>query len=129
MTNAMSGEVSPFREAILRLTLHGANGTQEVETLLDTGYDGSLTLSPALVTALGLTYRHQGRAVLADGSEASFRVCEAFVDWFGERRRITVDEMDATPLAGMSLLYGCDLHIQVIDGGMVAITQLESNEP
>jgi len=121
----IEGQVNPFREPLVRLTLHGPEGQQqEVEAVVDTGFNGTLTLPPSIIEALGLPFRRQGRAVLADGSETLFRVFAGHVDWFGEQRRISVDEADTEPLAGMTLLYGCDLHVQVIDGGAVHISPL-----
>lgn len=38
----------------------------EVNAVIDTGYSGSLTLPPALVSELGLSYAFSGRATLAD---------------------------------------------------------------
>jgi predicted aspartyl protease len=57
-------------ECRIRLKVKGVRGRQqEVEAVIDTGYTASLTLPPAVVTALGLRWRSVNRFTLADGSE------------------------------------------------------------
>jgi clan AA aspartic protease len=97
---------------------------QEIEAVIDTGFDGSLTLPPPLIAALDLVWRRRGRALLADGSQSLFDIHEAIVVWDGEPRRIAVDTADIDPLVGMSLLYGFELTVQARDGGSVAIKPL-----
>jgi clan AA aspartic protease len=121
----ITGVVTTSRQAVIRLTVRGPEGQeQEIETVIDTGFDGSLTLPPTLIVALGLVWRRRGRALLADGSESLFDIYEAIVVWDGEPRRIAVDEADIDPLIGMSLLYGYELTVQAIDGGTVIIQAL-----
>jgi hypothetical protein len=44
----ISGVVTAYRQAIIRLTVHGPEGQkQEIEAVIDTGFDGTLTLPPA----------------------------------------------------------------------------------
>ena len=121
----ITGIVTTYRQAIIRLTVRGPEGQeQEIEAVIDTGFDGSLTLPPPLIAALGLVWRRRGRALLADGSESLFDIHEAIVVWDGEPRRIAVDTADIDPLVGMSLLYGFELTVQARDGGSVAIKPL-----
>jgi clan AA aspartic protease len=97
---------------------------QEIEAVIDTGFDGTLTLPPALITTLGLVWRRRGRVPLSDGSDSLFDIYEAIIVWDGESRRIAVDEADLDPLAGMSLLYGYELIVQAIEGDTVSIQPL-----
>jgi predicted aspartyl protease len=49
----ITGIVTGAREAVISLTVRGPNGQeQEIEAVIDTGFDGSLTLPLALITAL-----------------------------------------------------------------------------
>ena len=57
---------------------------QEVDALIDTGFNGFLTLPPAVVTALGLTRRSRGRAQLANGREEVFDIYGVTVLWDGQ---------------------------------------------
>jgi clan AA aspartic protease len=121
----ITGVVTASRQAIIRLTVRGPEGQeQEFDAVIDTGFDGILTLPPALITTLGLVWRRRGRALLADGSESLFDIYETIVIWDGEPRRIAVDEADIDPLVGMSLLYSYELIVQAIQGGTVIIQHL-----
>ena len=111
-------------EACVRLVAKGSQGQQEIEAVIDTGYTGSLTLPPSVVTALGLKWQSVDRGTLADGSECLVDVFEAEVEWDGKSRRVLVDETDTAPLIGMGLLKGYELTIQVREQGRVAITPL-----
>lgn len=116
------GTVNGYREAIIRLVVSGPREQeQEIEAVVDTGFTGFLTLSPSLITTLGLPFRRRGRAVLADGSESLFDIYEATVLWDGQPRRVAIDAVDTDSLVGMALLYGYELTIQALVGGRVSI--------
>jgi clan AA aspartic protease len=119
------GIVTSDREPVIRLTLQGPDGDeQELEVVIDTGFDGSLTAPRAVIAALGLPLRRRGRALLADGSTTVFDIYEATVLWDGTPRRISVDEVEVMPLLGMSLLYGYELTVQVVESGSVTLNRL-----
>lgn len=121
----ITGVVTASREPVIRLIVSGPQGqTQEVDAIIDTGFDGFLTLPSGLIAALGLPWRRRGRAMLADGSDSLFDVHEATVVWDGSSRRIAVDAVDIDPLVGMALLDGHELTIQAVRGGRVVITAL-----
>jgi clan AA aspartic protease len=121
----ITGIVTAFREALISLTVHGPGGqTQDIQAVIDTGFDGSLTLPPALIATLGLVWRRRGRALLADGHESLFDIYEAVVIWDGVPRRVAVDEADTDALIGMSLLSGYELTIEAVEGGRVFIRAL-----
>ena len=121
----ITGIVTDDREAVISLTLRGPDGKeQELEAVIDTGFDGSLTAPPDVIPALGLPLRRRGRALLADGSATVFDIYEATVMWDGRPRRVSVDEVDVTPLLGMSLLYGYELRMQVVERGSVVLNPL-----
>lgn len=110
----IAGVVSADYEAVVRLEVQGPAGQKrEVDAVVDTGYNGFLTLPPHFITALGLSRQGRGRATLANGSEDIFDIYDVTVLWDGQPREIETDEADTTPLVGMALLNGYDLHIQV----------------
>jgi clan AA aspartic protease len=113
----ITGIVNSNREAILRLMLRDANGQEhERNAVVDTGFDGWLTLPPDFITTLGLSWYRFGRAILADGSESTFNIYKGDILWDGQLRTISIYEMDAEPLVGMSLMYGYELVLPVLDG-------------
>ena len=119
------GVVSAYREALIRLIVRGPRGQeQEIEAVIDTGFDGALSLPPVLIGPLGLPWRRRGRALLADGTESLFDIYEATVVWDGTPRRIAIDAADTDLLVGMSLLYGYELTIQAVEGGRGIIQAL-----
>ena len=119
----ITGVVNTSLEAIVRLTVAGPSGQQqEIEALIDTGFDGFLSLPVSMVSALGLRWRGRGRALLADGSEIVFNLYEATTDWHHGPHR--VDEAETAPLIGMRLLKGSNLNIEVRERGGVIIEPL-----
>src|SRR6266542_7117278 len=121
----ITGVVTDDRQAVIRLTVRGPAGQeQEIEAIIDTGFDGWLSLPSFLVSRLGLVWRRRGHALLEDGRESVFDIYEATVDWDGEMRRIPVDEAETVPLLGMSLLEGYELTVRVQPGGNVTIRAL-----
>ena len=119
------GEVTPNKEAIVKLTVFGPNGQQEeVSAILETGCTEYLTLPAAVITTLGLLYRYSLPMYLADGNPISVRVFDGVVRWRGHLRSIPIQETDGDVLLGISLLYGLRLLIDVWDGGDVAVTDI-----
>jgi clan AA aspartic protease len=122
----ISGVVSASREATVRLVLYTPDGRDlEVEFVIDTGFNGWLSLPSALVSQLDLPWRRRGRAELADGSGIVFDIYATKVVWNGKMREVSVDEIDSTPLIGMSLLDRHELTIQVWPTGNVSILAVE----
>ena len=121
----IEGVVNAAYEPVVALALQDPAGqAREIEAVIDTGFTGFLTVTPALVAELGMRYRGRGWATLADGSETAFDIYDATVIWDGEHRRVEADAADVTPLIGMRLLDGHNLNIAVESGGRVAIGAL-----
>ncbi len=136
----IQGVVNAAYEPIVTLAIQGPSGqSREIEAVVDTGYNGYLTLPPAVALALGLPFVTTNPAFLADGSEVTFDVysvtvlwdgrlrdvdahmSDATPRWDGRLRDVDAHMSDATPLVGMRLLHDHDLSIQVRAGGRVVI--------
>ena len=118
----IEGMVNAAYEAALILTVQGQEGeAHEIEAVIDTGCNGFLTLPPALVGELDLPFVTSGEATLADGSAVSFDIHMVTVDWDGQARHVEADAAETTPLVGMRLLAGHDLHVEVENGGRIVI--------
>ncbi len=118
----MQGTVNAAYEAVVALPLRGPAGqARNVDAVVDTGFTRFLTLRPAIVAELGLSYRGVNRVILADGSEATVDVYGVTVLWDGQPREIVAYVSDTTPLLGMSLLHNHNLNIDIEEGGQVLI--------
>jgi clan AA aspartic protease len=118
----ITGTVNADYEAIVRLRIQSPSGHEyEVDAILDTGFNGFLTLPSALIGELGLIRLGRGRALLADDREELLNIYGVTVLWDGQPKHVEVDAVNCTPLLGMSLLKGHDLRIAVVDGGTVII--------
>ena len=118
----IEGEVNDHYEAVVHFPLLDSSGqTRDIEAVIDTGFNGFLTLPPSLVAELGLTRLGQKSLVLANGSRDIFDTYGVTVLWDGQQRFVDADEADATPLLGMSMLDRHNLNIDVEVGGRVLI--------
>ena len=122
----MTGIVNSKGESILRLVV-GDHETQRVvvDSVVDTGYTGSLTLPPATIVTLDLKWRGSEDVVLGDGCTQRFDVYSTRIIWNAKFRPIKANEADTDLLVGLGLLYGYQMCIQVKDGGSVKIRSLQ----
>jgi predicted aspartyl protease len=121
----ITGTVNAHHEIVVPLAVGRVPGqTQQIDFVLDTGFDGSLTLPPALVARLSLPWHSRGRATLANGQIEQFDVYLAVMNWDGALRPVLVQEVSATPLLGMAPLLGHDLSVRVAVGGAVEINSI-----
>ena len=89
----ITGHVTAYREAVISLSVGGSrNREREIDAVVDTGFNGFLTLPASIIQELDLVWRRRGRAMLADGSNSVFDIYEATVTWNSRPRRIAVDE-------------------------------------
>ena len=80
--------VNDAYEAVATLPLRNPAGRErEVDAVIDTGYNGFLTLPPPLVAELGLPLLTQGRATLANGVVEAYNVhgVTVMLGWYAER--------------------------------------------
>ncbi|REJ87579.1 MAG: clan AA aspartic protease [Planctomycetota bacterium] len=113
------------REAIIEIEVSApGQPPQQVAAVIDTGYNGYLTLPGQLVTALRLPFVGQRRGTLADGSVTRLDVYLATVPWHGHPKEVLISQAAGAPLIGMSLLDGSRMTVDVVDGGDVTIDEL-----
>ena len=61
----ITGVVTDDRQPVIHLLVRGPAGQeQEIEAIIDTGFDGWLSLPSSLITRLGLVWHRRGRALL-----------------------------------------------------------------
>jgi clan AA aspartic protease len=118
----MTGSVSG-RRALIPVTFRLPNHPDvQIEFVLDTGFNGFLTLPPRAVATLQLPFRYRIPIHLADGSSAAAAIHSATILWHGSTRSVEVIATGRQPLLGTSLLHGSDLTIHFDDGGAVSVT-------
>ena len=116
------GRLNERLEPTVSVEVSNADGdSRTVEAVLDTGFNGYLTLNRDLIESLGLDYDGRIRMVLADGGEITAHTYEAFVNWFGQTRSVVILAFEGVPLLGMSLLAGCKITMRVRAGGEALI--------
>ena len=121
----MQGVVSPCREAMLSVALSHADGRRHViDAVIDTGFNGFLTLPSTIIAILDLPWSASDIVTLGDGSETLFDLYAATVIWDGQYCEIDIAESETEPLLGMALLYGYRLQIDAVEGGIVRIEAL-----
>jgi clan AA aspartic protease len=123
----ITGIVNADFEPIIPLSICGSNGkVYTQEAIVDTGFNGWLSLPPDLIAELNLKWKRRGRAILGDGTECVFDVYEAVLVWDGNMLTIPIDEADSEPLVGMSLMEGYQLTVQVFEGGHVELIKVDT---
>ena len=76
------GVVTSHYEATIQLFVIGPKGQRElIEAIVDTGFDGWLSLPYSLVNELELPWQGLGQALLADGSECDYDIHDGTVVW------------------------------------------------
>jgi clan AA aspartic protease len=121
----MQGVVNLRREATLPLVVGNDSGQRQViDTVIDTGFNGFLTLPSAIITALDLPWSASDTVTLGDGSETLFDIYTATVIWDGEYHQIDIAASETESLIGMALLYGYRLQVDTVEGGSVKIEAL-----
>ena len=120
----MTGNVQSLH-ALVSITLR-RQGQHDIaiEFVVDTGFVGFLTLPLVAVKALGLQYKYDTPANLADDSVVQIPVYGATILWNGVEREVRILAMGKRPLLGMALLDGSELVVQCRDSGLVTIEDL-----
>lgn len=119
------GIVQSDLEAVISIAVIGPGGQRHVaEAVIDTGYNGFLTLPHGIIVLLELPWTDLHRVTLADGSSQMCDVYEGGIVWENQTRLIEIETAETQPLIGMELLEGYELHIEVVEGGAVAIERL-----
>jgi len=118
----ITGHVTSAREAIIRIAVRGTGAREEtVDAIIDTGFDGFLTLPASFVSDLALQFAGATKAALGDGSEVSLDAFEAVVAWDNDERSVVTLATGGAPLVGMAMLSGYRVALDVVEGGRVAI--------
>lgn len=97
---------------------------KEVQSTVDTGFTGWMTLPPSAVRDLGLAYQGRRNVKLADGKLQLVSLYLAFVSWHGQILPRLIHQSDSKSLLGMGLLAGSRLTVESMAGGEVRIEEI-----
>ena len=126
----ISGRVSQNLQPRVVVEVMGIGGQfQPTETILDTGFNHTLTLPVDVIRRLGLIPGGTRDAFLADGEEVTLNGWRGIALWHGQPRRILVLQADGEPLLGMGLLLGSRVTLDALPGGDVTIDELPPESP
>ena len=121
------GVVNANLEATIQLRVISPNGLQhEITAIIDTGYNGALSLPYETVITLALMPSASRMVTLGDASQRVLDFYTANIHWGGRVRRIRVLCVEGSPLVGTVLLQGYKLEADFTLGGAVALTPLSS---
>lgn len=106
------------------MILNPDNRQVAIETVLDTGFNGYLTLPKEIITKLNLPLVGNRRAMLGDGQVVVLDVYMGAVLWHDHEQEVMVLQANGGPLIGMSLLYGSRVTLNIQEEGVVTIQDL-----
>lgn len=95
-----------------------------LEAVVDTGFNGFLTLPAGVIRETNLPFNGFTSAQLADGSIVTLRRFHATIRWDRGGRDVLVLESEGGALVGMSLMEGHRLAMLVVPGGEVVISEV-----
>ena len=90
-----------------------------IRPMLDTGFNGALTLSGETIDALDLEFLIDTRARLADGSEVVVPTYRIQMVWRDEIVEADVYRMESDPLLGMDLIRGVRIEFDAVHLGEI----------
>jgi clan AA aspartic protease len=96
----------------------------EIEFVVDTGFEGFLTLPPDRVAEFGLPYIAKIRANLADNSRITTNAYAMKIVWNSVERDVVVLATGRRPLIGTALLEDYHLSIDFFEGGTVLVDEI-----
>jgi clan AA aspartic protease len=121
------GIVNEDLEPRVPLAFVSATGSRtEIEMVVDTAFEGFVTLPRHILRNLRRLKRGTVRTVLADDSESRTDYYVCTIIWNGRRRPIQVLMMDGDPLLGTEMMRNYSLSVDFVPGGTVSIRPIKA---
>ena len=118
----IDGWVRNRDEPVVRLSVFDSTDRRhEIDFVIDTGFSGTLLLTPKHAKALNLAWMASENAELADGSITRFDYYQCRLEWGEQIRTVPCAVCDGVPLVGTQLLADHELRIQFTQRGLVTI--------
>ena len=118
--------IGEFRDGppYIELPLVGNSGTVTIEVIVDTAFNGYLTLPPDILQQLGASPSIRVRNRLASGGEEYAVAAIVTVNWFDEILPTEAIVYRNNALLGTALLDGYHIDIEATEGGQVIVEPL-----
>ena len=123
----IEGLIDQNLEAWVRLCVHHAGKTHEIDCLMDTGFNGYLAVSESIVRSLDLDLKDIQKGITADGRSSYFNTVDLQVTWHGRTTVVRAQVLDE-PLLGTRMLRGSELRAVWKSGNLVTINECPSPE-
>jgi clan AA aspartic protease len=121
----ITGVVTAQGTAVVSVSLLALNRhSKTIDAVIDTGFNGFLTLPLPEIARLQFPYEGTMRVVLGNGQTVDLDMFTGTVLWKGQVREGLVLAAEGMPLVGMALLKGSRVCLEVTDGGLVTIDRL-----
>ena len=120
------GTVNYNLEPVVSIEIEDDQGRlQSYEVIIDTGFSGELALPYHVIDRLGLDYRGPSQEpwAMATGQRESIPEYAGNVNWYGQRRTVTVIETDGEFLFGTSLFSVSLLFVDFWRNGQVPLEE------
>jgi clan AA aspartic protease len=109
----------------IEITVQGRYRSVQIPAIIDTGFEGELSLPMDVAQWIGAIVAGWGAMRLADGSEKRLPTARCEVELLGKRTTVEAYVTDTfEPLIGTELLDGCQLIVD-FDSGAVQISRLQ----
>jgi clan AA aspartic protease len=119
------GQIGANGEPRSNLKIRDASGhTFQFNAVVDTGFNGAISLPPSLLQSLGFTSDAEGTAFLVDGTSISYDIYPVELEWDGIGQRMSIWALGDEPLVGCDLLRGYELRVEFAAPGAVDIQKL-----
>ena len=113
----VSGEIDGLSPRVPIFVTGEDDSAKSYCALLDTGFDGALSIGLADASELGLRFIRDQVVILADGSEKITSLFAGEVYFAGQWREVPVNATGDDSTVGMQLLYGASIRINVMLNG------------
>lgn len=120
----ITGALTSDGEPTLPIAVDGPAGTQELTPIVDTGFNGELTLPKELISDLNLPEWAVTEVTLADGRVRDVQTYVGVAHLGDHSREVLIAEAPTTPLLGTDLLWGFSLAVEFQAGGAVEVSPL-----
>ena len=122
-----SGFFNSDFEPTIELEVVGPDGARSFGAIIDTGFNGGITLPLDWIEDLGLSQAGDQQMVLADGSLTATPLFDAYVILKETAYDVVVAGAFGKPLAGTNLFRGFPLYVEFQTNGVVELERLPAS--